>query len=364
MPESSHRPLVLLIAAPAALGGSNRSVANFMASLRPHARCVLASPGDGKFLAYVRERDLVEEHIPLPHGNRFKRLLASAKIALWAFRHRRQISVIHAQATTGLNLAMPAAVITRLPVVARVSDPEGSKAGKLLGPMVRWLVPRLTVVPVSETARAVAVVNGLCREDEAIIVPEPVVLEDVVAIERQPVPGVLTIGFLGGLTFRKGADLLPTIVDGVADLPVRWVFFMSASRDSEVDDAVVELLASPTVEFHGRESDVRKAYAMCDIVFVPSRSESFCLVVAEAMANGIPVVASDLDPIKRLLGAEEAGLMFPNGDAQSATNVLRRLIDDGDLRQRLGDAGRVRATAYSPDGVFQQLAPIYGIKLD
>ena len=362
MQGGSSRPLVLIIATPAAFGGSNRSVANFMAWLRPHARCALASPRDGKLLNWVTERQLFDVHIPLPYGNRFKRLLASIRIAWWAIRNRHDLTVIHAQATTGLNLAALAAFLSRTPVVARVSDPEGSRAGRVLGPLVRRLIPRLTVVPVSETALGVAVANGLCDPSEAIVVPEPVIPSDVVATGRRESIGTFSIGFLGGTTLRKGFDLLPAVVAGLRDLPVRWLLFVSNQAGTDVDSALHELLADPElVEFRGRVNDVRLAYAQCDIVFVASRSESFCLVAAEAMANGIPVVATDLDPIRALLGDEEAGLMFPSGDVASAVAALRRLIANPDLRLALGRAGRLRAERYAPDGVYGRLAPLYGI---
>jgi phosphatidyl-myo-inositol alpha-mannosyltransferase len=365
MPEMSTRPVVLLIAAPPAFGGSNRSVANFMAALRPAAVCVLASPSEGKFLNYVTERDLFDEHLPLPFGGRVSRFGASLRIAWWAMRNRHRLTVIHAQATTGLHLAALAAFLTRRPVVVRVSDAEGSQAGRRLGPWVRRMVPRLTVLPVSETARDIAVANGLCTEAEAIIIPEPVVPEDVVALERTPTGGALTIGFLGGATYRKGFDLLPAVVDGVSDLPARWVIYASVQEDNDVEEAAAKLLSREDglVEFHKREVDVRRVYAKCDIVFVPSRSESFCLVVAEAMANGIAVVGSDLDPIKRLLGDDEAGLLFASGQPSSAIAALRRVIEDPVLRLRLGAAGRIRAAAYAPAAVFQRLAPFYGLQL-
>jgi len=362
MQDLSGRPLVLVIATPAAFGGSNRSVANFMAWLRPRARCALASPRDGKLLAWVTERQLFDEHIPLPYGNRFKRLWAAVRIASWAIRNRDHLTVIHAQATTGLNLAVPAAFLSRVPVVARISDPVGSTAGRMLGPWVRRLVPRLTVVPVSETALTVAVANGLCEPGEAMVIPEPIIPEDVVARQRPEGDGTLSIGFLGGATLRKGFDLLPAIVDGLRDLPIRWLLFVSNQGGTEVDAAVRELLSRPEqVEFRGRVNDVRLAYAQCDIVLVASRSESFCLVVAEAMANGIPVVATDLGPIRALLGNEEAGLMFPSGEVAAAVVALRRLIADGALRSRLGRSGQRRAERYAPDGVYSQLAPLYGI---
>ena len=64
----------------------------------------------------------------------------------------------------------------------------------------------------------------------------------------------------------------------------------------------------------------------------PSVLESFCRVAAEAMLNGIPVVGSDLAPIRALLGDDEAGLLFPVGDTHRAAEAIARLVADGGLR--------------------------------
>ncbi|MBA2336404.1 MAG: glycosyltransferase family 4 protein, partial [Acidimicrobiia bacterium] len=98
-----------------------------------------------------------------------------------------------------------------------------------------------------------------------------------------------------------------------------------------------------------------------DIVWVPSRSESFCRVAAEAMMNGIAVVASDIPPLRQLLGDDEAGLLYSTEDPAAAAAALRRLVADPDLRRRLGEAGRVRADAYSPQIVTTRLLELYGI---
>jgi glycosyltransferase involved in cell wall biosynthesis len=105
--------------------------------------------------------------------------------------------------------------------------------------------------------------------------------------------------------------------------------------------------------------DVREAYARCDIVFVPSRRESFCRVAAEAMLNGIPVVASDLQPLQELLGDDEAGLLVPIDDRDAAVAALRRLASDEDLRRRLGAEGRRRAAAFSPEAVARAMRALY-----
>ena len=366
MSTSSPDRVILFVALPRAMGGSNRSLASLMTAFRPHIGVVLASPAWGSFRQFVEERNVVDEYLPLPSGGRLQRVLASLLILRWARFNRHRIVAIHAQALTGLNLAVPAAIFTRLPVVVRVSDAEGSTAGRVLGPIIRRLVPDLRVLAVSETARDLAVANGLCRIEDVTVVPNPVDPEDVVAHDRSPGGETLTVGFLGGITHRKGFDLLPTVVEATLDLPIQWLLFLPASTDQEFAADLDSLHAYPEerVSFRKRESDVRRVYVICDIVFVPSRAESFCRVVAEAMANGIGVVASDLDPIQKLLGEEEAGLMFPNGDALRAAEQLRRLVQDAGLRRRLGKRGQERAAIYAPESILRQLAGVYGVSTD
>jgi phosphatidylinositol alpha-mannosyltransferase len=117
----------------------------------------------------------------------------------------------------------------------------------------------------------------------------------------------------------------------------------------------------PVVQFVGRERDVRQAYAQVDIVFVPSRSESFSRVVAEAMLNGIPVVASDILPHRRLLGENEAGILFPSGDGAAAAAAIDALASSQELRAELGKMGRLRGTAYRPEEIVRLMLPLYGI---
>jgi len=113
------------------------------------------------------------------------------------------------------------------------------------------------------------------------------------------------------------------------------------------------------VSIEGKFPDVRGVYARCDVVVCPSVLDSFCRVAAEAMLNGIPVVGSDLPPIRELLGDDEAGVIFPVGDTDAAAAAITRLVGDDDLRTRLGAAGRLRAMAYDPATVRRQLLALY-----
>ena len=177
------------------MGGSNKRLTTVMTAFEGRTRRILAAPASGPFRSFAAERGIAEVYVPLKSGSRWARIQASSTLARVMWSRRREITCIHAQALTGLNLVVPGAVLTGIPVVVRVSDPVGSRWGRILGPVIRWLVRDLRVAPVSEIAAAVAVENGLCRRDEVQIVPDPVDPAEVRAEERTPAGSAVRIGF-------------------------------------------------------------------------------------------------------------------------------------------------------------------------
>jgi glycosyltransferase involved in cell wall biosynthesis len=361
------RPGILFVATPGPLGGSNRSLLTLFEQLEGRVTRILAAPARGAFTDLVRERNLVEEYVVLPRRphhwtDRWLRLAGGARIAWWLVRNRRRVAAIHANALTGLNLATPAALVSRVPVVAWIHDPTGSTWGSRIGPLVRRLIPRLRLAAVSTTAEASAVANGLCRPGDAAIVPNPIDPADVVAPERADHDPV-TVGFLGGVTHRKGFDLVPAVVAALAEEPVKLQLYVNLDRHGRSPAIWEQLDPWPPdrVEPVGKLDDVRGAYGAVDVVWVASRAESFCRVAAEAMMNGIPVVAGDIPPLRDLLGDDEAGLLYPVEDPAAAAAALRRLVHDPGLRRALGEAGRDRSRTFSPEEVAGRLLELYGL---
>ena len=74
-----------------------------------------------------------------------------------------------------------------------------------------------------------------------------------------------------------------------------------------------------------------------------SRSEGFPVAVLEAMAAGLPVVATDVGGVAEAVEHGETGLLVPAADSEALARALERLVADGALRRRLGAAGRARA---------------------
>ncbi len=359
---ATKRDTVLFVSLPQAIGGSNRSLVTLLESLHGSVNRVLASPRAGTFAAFAEGHGAADEWFTLAGQGRLNRVLRvrdGFRLAWWAWRNRRRLIAIHANATTGLNAVALAALLSRRPVVAWIHDPVASPWGRRLGPWVRKLVPKLTITAVSTTAADVATEGGLVPPGEAIIVPNPLDPRDVVFDEPTSHEAV-TVAVLGGSTHRKGFDLIPPVAVEVEDLPVQWQIYIRHHPVPENREiwAKLEAMGSEKVDIVGRVADVRTAYAGADIVFVPSREESFCRIAAEAMMNGIPVVAGDIPPLRHLL-SDGAGLLFPLDDTTAAGEAIRLFATDPDARAKAGAIGRERGQAFLPDGVAEQMLRLY-----
>ena len=84
-----------------------------------------------------------------------------------------------------------------------------------------------------------------------------------------------------------------------------------------------------------------------NVAVVPSLYEPFGLVALEAMACGVPVVASDVGGLREIVQDGESGLLVPPGDAASLAQTLRTLLTDEPLRHHLALGARRRAEEYS-----------------
>jgi glycosyltransferase involved in cell wall biosynthesis len=155
-------------------------------------------------------------------------------------------------------------------------------------------------------------------------------------------------------------------VDALARLPRdrKWVCWQvggtqrpeeEAYRDS-IQRAAESAGMADRVKFLGYQADVRRILDAADIYCQPNiRPEPFGITFVEAMMAGLPVVATSLGGPKEIVD-EHSGLLVPQGDAAALAAALHRLIDDRELRERLGQGGPARAAAISdPADRFAQL---------
>jgi glycosyltransferase involved in cell wall biosynthesis len=350
-------------------------MANLLTYMGGAATRVLAGPPSGKFADLVRRLEAAEVYLPIVSSERPRpprRALTAIKLAWLARRNREALTAMHANGLKEMSLSIPAALLSGVPLVVWVHEFGLPPSVLRLGWLWRRLLGRMQVrfATVSPLARDLVAKAGLAAADDVEIVPNPIDPADVLA-PADALPAAadaddprLRVAFLGTPAVYKGFQYLPDIIERTcAEAPVRWLIF-SRQTDEGLDETWERLramTATHPVSIEGKLVDVGTAYGRCDIVVCPSELESFCRVAAEAMLNGIPVVGSDLEPVRALLGDDEAGILFPVGDVEAATKAVVRLATDPALREEQGAEGRRRALAFAPDVVGAQFRRLYGL---
>ena len=146
--------------------------------------------------------------------------------------------------------------------------------------------------------------------------------------------------FLGRLGERKGA---PQLVEALGRMAHLGGWRATLAGDGEVAEARVQasgLGLSDRVALPGwaGPDEVAELIASADILVLPSFAENLPISVIEGMAAGLAVVATPVGAVEDIIMHERTGLLTPPGDVAALTAALTRLVEDDDLRARLGAA--------------------------
>jgi phosphatidylinositol alpha-mannosyltransferase len=175
--------------------------------------------------------------------------------------------------------------------------------------------------------------------------------------------GTLNILFVGRLEERKGLIHLLKAYHRLRKRKVdARLLVVGAGPKLREYRRYVGLRGIRDVEFLGRVSDDEKVryFASADIYCAPNTGqESFGIVLLEAMAAGVPIVASDIHGFKRVVERNVQGLLVEPRNPRALAAALYTLARDPDLRHEMGDAGRERAPEFSWDRVTERIVDFY-----
>ena len=285
----------------------------------------------------------------------------------WSRRRVRAVldsfgpDVVHVHEPLSPSTSMWATLVSPVPVVATFhSGASRSKLFDLAAPALRRVARRLAVrIAVSEAAASFAAdrIGGTFE-----IVPNGVDVArfaDAVAADLGSGTKLL---FVGRLDERKGFPTAVAAFEALAsDRPELGLVVVGDGPDRGAADGLAPALRE-RVSFLGSvpNRDLPPIYAACDLYLGASvGGESFGIVLVEAMAAGLPVIASDIAGYDEVVRDGVDGLLVPARDGAALAAAAARVLDDPALAARLGEAGRARAGSFDWAIVAGRLEELY-----
>jgi glycosyltransferase involved in cell wall biosynthesis len=174
-----------------------------------------------------------------------------------------------------------------------------------------------------------------------------------------------TIIFVGRLVPAKGLKYLIKSIKFISnDFPnVELVIAGSGPEESNLSELVKTLHLRKNVRFVGNlyGEKMTSLYQSADVVVLPSLSETFGIVILEAMASGKPFVGTRVGALPEIVRESHAGYLVPPRDPSALAEKICKLLGDAQLRQRLGRNGRkVVEEKYDWRGIVHRVEKIYG----
>jgi phosphatidylinositol alpha-mannosyltransferase len=180
--------------------------------------------------------------------------------------------------------------------------------------------------------------------------------------------GIFTILFVGRLDPRKGARYLFAALPLIAkQLPSFRLLVVGSGWMKNVYDKFISPELLSHVHFAGYVSpeDLPRYYRSADVYCSPATGgESFGIVLLEAMASGLPIVASDIEGYHDVVGNGKEGLLVPPKSPRQLGEAIVRLACSSEERSRMAETGRSKAIQYDWKKVADRVEAVYREVLD
>jgi phosphatidylinositol alpha-mannosyltransferase len=305
--------------------------------------------------------------VPVPYNGSVARLsfgfLSVSRVRRWI--KDGGFDVLHVHEPEIPSLSLLACWVASGPIVAtfHTAIPR-SRVLLVTYPVVRTGMEKINGrIAVSEAARNTLVehIGG-----DAVVIPNGVATSRF--RKAEPLPGWPgpggAIGFLGRMDeSRKGLSVLLKAFETLgSERPGLRLLIAGRAADPEEVLQRVPAELRDRVVLLGQINDEDKVRALhsVDVFCSPNTGgESFGIVTAEAMAAGLPIVASDIEAFRQVLRGGEAGELFTTGDAGDLARAAGRLLDDPARRAALSAAARVAVADYDWSVVARSVLSVY-----
>ncbi len=249
-------------------------------------------------------------------------------------------------------------------------------------PLYRWAIGTTTnLIAVSASVKAELVKAFPALKNRTVIIPnwvDPANIATLSKAEAREALGIkrkFAIGMIGEISPIKNQELF---INAAHDLKTERIFteldFLiigAASLQNEDYQQRIQSLINNfdldkstnfklQIKLTGKIADIKTKLAAFDIIVIPSINEGFSLVLIEAMAAGIVVIAANAGAMAEIVQNEKTGLLFEPGNSQTIARAIQRLLENDGLRKKLGMAANEHVKAqFDRNQVIDQIEKLY-----
>lgn len=355
--STTPRRVVVFDSYPLDVGGTHRLIEQLAHELRSFGWTVRAAmPAMGPAVEFLRDAGVQADVIEAPRAllgyggstTGGRALLAAAALpAYWAKARpflRRHADVVAAIDLRGLLLCGPAARVAGRPLLWWITMYPRTSEGAPRDALGRPL-SRLTH---SVTALSAPLLEMSVRGGE--VIPPPVYPAQAHDGPKEQPPMVASIARIHP---QKGVDVLVEASRLLRDRGVdHSIAVVGSGRGDQVEKDIRRRIADAhlesTVKLLGVMPDVSPVLHRASLYVQSSRTaEGFGMAAQEAMAHGLPVIATDVGGLRQLVG--EAGVLVPPDAPQAVADAVEALLGDPERRARLGEMAVLRSRQNAPD---------------
>lgn len=319
-------------------GGAGRYLLNLVTQPLFEGHCIITACPDGELGEKLDSLGI-------------KRIGISAKDVSFSLRlvptlcriiRREKIDVVHTHASLSGRIAAKITLTPSLYTKHGLGDAVGSFLKFAAKCVERTLSDK--VIAVSCAVKDSLLALGTPPK-KIVIIPGGIDLKDFFAPKKKAQKGCVVLGAASRLSQEKGLDVFieaASMVSGVFE-NTRFLIAGAGPLEGYLKKKIRDLNLDQKVRLLGHVDDMPEFLRSLDVFCLPSRSEGFGLSMVEAMATGLPVVASRVGGVPEVLIDGKTGFAVPPDSPRQLARALLRLVGDGDLRRQMGEEGSLRA---------------------
>lgn len=277
--------------------------------------------------------------------------------------------IIHAQSGTWFSAAV-AKIVLRRPKLVFTEHGRYPPEPRLRAVLERWCAKRTSIVTAVSGAAAQYLRDFLDLPSTPRVLPNGIDLDTYRARDPETRAKLRSewdiedhetlFAFVGRMVpVKNHAGLLRALACLEKTSGVRAAFFGQGPLEQQVRDLAASLGMLDRVRFLGFRTDIPACLHASDAFVLPSTTEGMPVSLLEALAAGLPIVASDVGGVSEVLGQPPAGILVPSGDTRQLAEAMARLAGSRGLRDRLAIRAKERSEAFGLEAFATRYAEVY-----